>query len=604
LDGPPSQKKGELVCERRGNDGRPRPSKRRSRATYLVTISFFCIWTALSRAQAPSASAERHQALSHRIQQLAADQRWPEIVRQLEVVTDRTSDLDYDYGTALAQVGRLDDARTAFLAGQRLAPHDKRFPVELAGVEFKQKHPSTAASYLRRALRIDPADSYANDFLGTIYFIEGNLDAALKYWNRVGKPYVETVQPDHALRIRPALLDRALAFSPKAELQLADLETSRTRIEGLGVFPSPRVQLAARPENKFDAVLNLQERNGFGDSIWQGLLATFSGVAYQTVYLAYFNIGGSAVNVISLARWDAQKRRLAAELSGPLHANPRWRYRLDIDLRNENWDIRQSFTGPFPSRGALNLRRESAGAEIESFNSGRWGWAAGAEFSHRDYRNVIEGTALSPALLLEGAQLKQLARVHYLVWRAPEHRFAVKIEAASEIARIWSQPAHAFAKLQGSLETRWLPQMQGDDYDTTVQVHGGGTAGQPPFDELYMLGMERDNAFWLRGHVGTRDGRKGSAPLGTKYFLANAGIDKNIYGNGLITVKLGPFLDTGKITGASGNLGSHGWQWDTGAQAKLRVLGVGVTFVYGKDLRTGNNAFYFTAGSQERGSSR
>jgi hypothetical protein len=26
------------------------------------------------------------------------------------------------------------------------------------------------------------------------------------------------------------------------------------------------------------------------------------------------------------------------------------------------------------------------------------------------------------------------------------------------------------------------------------------------------------------------------------------------------------------------------------------VLGVGVTFVYGKDLRTGNNAYYFTAG--------
>jgi hypothetical protein len=33
-----------------------------------------------------------------------------------------------------------------------------------------------------------------------------------------------------------------------------------------------------------------------------------------------------------------------------------------------------------------------------------------------------------------------------------------------------------------------------------------------------------------------------------------------------------------------------------GAQAKLRVLGVGVTFIYGKDLRTGNNAFYFIAG--------
>ena len=144
--------------------------------------------------------------------------------------------------------------------------------------------------------------------------------------------------------------------------------------------------------------------------------------------------------------------------------------------------------------------------------------------------------------------------------------------------------------------------MQGDDYDTQVRISGGGTTGQPPFDELYILGMERDNDLWLRGHVGTRDGRKGSAPLGTKYFLVNSEIDKNIYGNGLVTVKWDRSSTTGKIAGGAANLGSRKWQWDTGAQAKLRVLGVGVTFVYGKDLRTGNNAFYFTAGRAERAS--
>ncbi len=567
------------------------------RIVVSLAIFLFCAHISFAQTRAPSESQE---FLARRIQQLAAEQRWPDIVRELESVPDKSVDLEFEYGSALAQVGRLADARTAFLAGQRLAPRDKRFPIELAGVEFKQKHPATAARYLRRALRIDPADSYANDFLGTIYFIAGNLEAALKFWNRAGKPYIESVQPDHELRARPALLDRALAFSPASVLHLVDYATSRARLAGLGVFPSPRIRLIARPEGKFEAVLDSPERNGFGDSLWQGLISTFSGVGYQTIYPEYFNIRGSAINVMSLVRWDAQKRRLTAALSGPLHANPRWRYRLGFDLRNENWDIRESFTGPSPSLGSLNLRRESAGVEIESFNSGRWGWSAGAEFSHRDYRSVLAGSALATGLLLEGAQLKQLARIHYLVWRAPEHRFAVNTEAASQIARIWSQPAQVFAKLQGSAESRWLPQMQGDDYATKVRISGGGITGQPPFDELYMLGMERDNDLRLRGHVGTRDGRKGSAPLGTKYFLVNSETDKNIYGNGLVTVKLGPFLDTGKIAGGAGNLGSRNWQWDTGAQAKLHVLGVGVTFVYGKDLRTGNNAFYFTAGRAER----
>jgi hypothetical protein len=82
--------------------------------------------------------------------------------------------------------------------------------------------------------------------------------------------------------------------------------------------------------------------------------------------------------------------------------------------------------------------------------------------------------------------------------------------------------------------------------------------------------------------------------------LSNNEIDKNVYGNGLVTLKISPFLDTGKIIDDSTSLGSRRWLWDTGVQAKARVLGVGVTFIYGKDLRTGNNAFYFTAGSTAR----
>jgi hypothetical protein len=127
-----------------------------------------------------------------------------------------------------------------------------------------------------------------------------------------------------------------------------------------------------------------------------------------------------------------------------------------------------------------------------------------------------------------------------------------------------------------------------------LRVRGGGIAGDVSFDELFMLGIERDNDLWMRAHVGTRDGRKGSAPLGRRYFLTNSEIDKNVYSNGLITVKLSPFLDSGKITDSSAHLGSRTWLWDTGLQAKLRVLGVGLVFVYGKDLRSGNNAFYFT----------
>ena len=111
-----------------------------------------------------------------------------------------------------------------------------------------------------------------------------------------------------------------------------------------------------------------------------------------------------------------------------------------------------------------------------------------------------------------------------------------------------------------------------------------------------MLGMERDNALWMRAHIGARDGQKGSAPLGRNYFLFNGEIDKDVYNNGFFSVKLSPFIDTGKSTDPSPGLGSSEWLLDVGAQVKFRVLGVEATFVYGKNLRSGINAFYATAG--------
>lgn len=64
--------------------------------------------------------------------------------------------------------------------------------------------------------------------------------------------------------------------------------------------------------------------------------------------------------------------------------------------------------------------------------------------------------------------------------------------------------------------------------------------------------------------------------------------------DGPVRLHVGPFLDTGKITDPSANLGSHEWLCNTGAQAKHRVFDTGIGFSYGKDLRSGNNAFYLT----------
>ena len=79
---------------------------------------------------------------------------------------------------------------------------------------FKQKKYGEAKTYLHRALQLDPKDEYANEFLATVYFLQGNLEAALKYWNRADKPEIAEVRSEPKLKVRPALLDHAFAFAP------------------------------------------------------------------------------------------------------------------------------------------------------------------------------------------------------------------------------------------------------------------------------------------------------------------------------------------------------------------------------------------------------
>ena len=519
---------------------------------------------------------------------------WDEVVRRAAAKDARSADENFDYGMALAHLQRWNAAHAALLAGERQCRTDKRFPIELGGVAFEQKRYPEAAAWLRRGLKLDPKDEYANNFAGTVYYLMGNLPAALQYWNRVGKPYIASLNFDPQLRVRRLLLDRAVAFSPAAVLEQPQLGTTDVRVRGLDIFSTYNIVLRARQDGHFDAEFHALERDGFGSPL-AALVSTFSGLPYETIYPSYYDLGRSATNIRSLLRWDKQKRRAWVAFESPLRDLPQHRWGLSFDERDENWAVRRSFTGNAPVLGALNLEKQVLGASFDSFTTGRFQWSMGAQFSHRQYRSVDVGSALTPSLLIPGSGLAFLASVQGKPLDIPVHRFTLTTTAASETTRLWASPGHLFEKLQGSALAHWFPQAQSDNWEVQQQVRAGGSLGTTPFDELFMLGVERDNDLWLRGHLGTRGGKKGSAPLGDRYLLSNSDLYRRIYSNGLIGIEAGPLFDIGRMGAPTSGLSTNQWLFDTGVQAKLTVLGTNVIFTWGHDLRTGNNAFFGTA---------
>src|ERR1700730_4528043 len=520
---------------------------------------------------------------------------WGEVVRAVRQSPEEPAGLLLYRGLALAHLQRWEEAKAAFAAGQALAPGDPRFLIELAGIAYREKQFSAAKRDLRRALAMNPKDDYANSFLASIYFQEGNLEAALKYWNRTGKPKLEDLTFETALKLRPLVVDRAFRFARGGEWQREPYLTTEAQLRALDLYPGMLFELKVHDDGSFDLGFHAAERNGLGSSKWEGLVRLLRDAPYQGVDPEFYNLGRAGVNWVSTYRWDDEKRRVFTEVAAPVFENPAVRFRVYFDGRNENWNITHTFAPGSPSVARLNVAKAAAGAEMRFIENGRWEWKAGVEYSYREFRNVFGISAAAAPFFTDGSAIALRSNVQRWLVRLPERRFTLNSSGSGQFGTFFRNPLGRYGRLEGTLAARGLPRARGDDYETQMSLRGGRTIGDVPFDELFTLGFDRDTPLWLRGHPGLQDGEKGDAPLGRNYVLVNAETDKIIYRNGIFTLKAGPFVDTGKTYDPSAFFGSPKWLWDTGAQAKIRVLGgVEIVLGYGKDLRSGRNSFFTT----------
>jgi hypothetical protein len=362
--------------------------------------------------------------------------------------------------------------------------------------------------------------------------------------------------------------------------------------------------LAISPTNPSDnsdpdtytAALHLNERSGWGSSFLDGAISLLRGLPYQTVYPSYYNLRGEAVNVDALVRWDPEKRRAAVSLSMPFLGQPAKRLSIFFDHRDENWNLSRTF-GSSAAVSDLNLERSVGAVQFRMIESPRWNLTTGMELVSRTFRNVASTKSAESALFFHDSRsLDAYLGATRLLLRIPERRYSLDGSGEIRAGRNYGHGLGAFAKVRGDLSSRWLPQAREDNYETLIRLRAGQTIGDVPLDELYQLGVERDNDLWLRGHSGTTEGRKGRAPLGRRYLLMNSELNKTVYQGSFVRLQLGPFFDTGAIADPTSDFGSRKWLFDTGIQARIRVLGsVNVVLSYGRDLRSGTGEFYGTS---------
>jgi len=426
--------------------------------------------------------------------------------------------------------------------------------VDLASTAFREQNLSEARQHLASALKVNPSDAYTNEFLATVHFLEDNTEAAVKYWNRAGKPAIENIRIDPPLRTDPVILDRAFAFSRGDVLRLNDFEKTQARLNALGVFSRYRMELTPVGDDSFDLTFRAAERSG--PNAWSWL----RGLPFQTVHPEFSNIGGKALNVETAVRWDSNKRRAFASIEMPLKGDPEWNVRATLDGRDENWTNDEA---------GFRMKKIEAAAELRAVPGGRWRWSMGTALSTRRFSNS------HPA----GVQLKQFASVTRTLLRDPARHFNLDSTIAVETAKLWATQPARFGKVVNHTLLRWGP--------VTSAVRLGTAIGQIPFDERFMIGLERDTDLWLRAHAATVEGRKNAANTSRAFVLTNFDYQKPILKTAWFQVSSGPFLDSAKSSISSR------WLVDTGVEVRFGLLGsFGISVSYGKSLTDSRRSLF------------
>src|SRR5439155_7583136 len=144
------------------------------------------------------------------------------------------------------------------------------------------------------ALLMDPHNSAASDLLATIDMSEGEVQSALRAWNKSGRPIVDDILHNYYLTFGSWVVRDAVAFHPAGILHYDEWKTTESRLFETGNFANVGLEIEPTvvPDH-YNAVVRTTSRT----NTWTGLaFGLFRGLPVQTSYLDLWNISNSGIN--------------------------------------------------------------------------------------------------------------------------------------------------------------------------------------------------------------------------------------------------------------------------------------------------------------------
>lgn len=488
--------------------------------------------------------------------------------------------------TAVARARRGETAAADSLLRQAAArcPASASPRRELAGLRFRQRRWRDVAAHARAALSAAPADTQAARLLAGSRYMLGEPDAALRAWNRIGRPEVASVRVYGLRHTRWEALRPRLPVVEGRVLTPGVLSLARRRASAVPAFARARVRYRPLRDGTVDVQVAAVERPrlfgspldlvsvglgalterevritaaslaGAGET-WSGSWRWWEGrpaVALRASFPGAFGIGGVWT---AEGRWEEESFAVAPRSAGSGAGSGSRADRPAASDTGDDLPGASATASPGGASDPLRLERARGSLALERWATGALRWEAGLALDRWAGRE----SHLSPSAALD--------------LRPVEGRLALRAGGAG-----WAGLESGDSFLRGSVRAAWRP-VASDDVEWTLAAGAAAASGGAPMSLWPGAGLGHARPHLLRGHPLLEDGVIVGEGFGR--VLAHGGTEARLWvlRFGPVRAGIAGFVDTarpwdGPLAGSAAGRES-GLLVDVGAGLRLAPGGEG-----------------------------
>jgi tetratricopeptide (TPR) repeat protein len=492
-------------------------------------------------------------------------------------------------GIAYRHMKEYQKAGDVLNEGSKRYPDDARFHDELANLFLENNDVDAAKTQLKESLKLDANDNFASDQLATIDMSEGEVQSALRSWNKTNRPFINDILHNYYLNFGSWVVRRAVAFNPANTLRYSQWKTTEARLFETRNFSNVGLEIepTAIPDQYNAVVRTTRKANGLNEFGFN----LIKGAPIQTSYLDVWDIGKTGINFNSSYRWQTNRRRFQGGLEIPLPVASLTYLDLGDIWRDERWDVSDNIVPPLlPS---ARFDNKSNGLYIGVRNIPHYRVQLGAGFIYRNraasgdlpqiFTNNLNSGVFSAETDLRIADGTYQNQLHI-------EGFAAR-QSIIGSAQFTGGVAKLSNRVTLSRDTRTYL-----DWSLT----GGMENGSIPFENYFELGMDSPGNNILRAHTAALHGKYGHGPMGSEFLLLNTDVERRLatipFFNTLnipfFSVKWELFADAARTWDRTHVFQPSKLLIDVGGGLRFETPTHSLNLVYGRSLRDGQNVLY------------